>query len=257
MRRTVTIALFGLLSIFSHQAFADPIWTETFDSGVGRFDQTLGPGDSRYVWQAAGNIQGNFIRDGANDRRYTLLEQTLDGHADVFGFSVVVEPEATNVGGHAASSIGFWNSNDDNTANRLGISIGGGTVGTSQWIIFRGAYDDAGDSIGDAMPQFVEFNFGITYFIDVLVDGPSHLASAAIYEGTDNTGTFVGSIEEPLDPGRALSFDSLGMGGPFLGSGQWITATIDNFSFTPEPSTASLLLVILATLRRRRNRRAS
>lgn len=249
----ITLLAMTVPFLCSRMSLGSPIWTETFDTGVGRLDQTMGDGDSRYVWQSAGNIHGTFIRDGANDRRYALLGDSLDGNADVFGCSFVVTPLATNVGGHAGSSVGFWNSNSDNTANRLGIKVGGGSEGSSRWIQFRGAYADGGDSIGESS-SYVTFDYGTTYFVDVTVNGPLHLAAASIYQGTDATGLWVGSIEESLAPDRAIVFDSLGMGGPFPGSNQWITATIDNLSYTPEPSTSCLLGMIGFFILHRRHR---
>lgn len=226
----------------------DPIWTETFDAGVGRFDQTMGRGDARFRWEEPGLIRARFVRDGANDRRYADLGETLDGTDDVLGFSFVVNTISATVGGFASSSIGFWNSADDNGHNRLGIDVGGDDPSGSQ-IRISGDYAD-GSPIEDS--QNIEFGFFITYFIDVLIDGPSHTVSADVYQGTDATGEFLGSIIVPLDPNGTLQFDSLGMGG-VDGNGEVIITVIDNFSFTvPEPTTATLLLLAASVALRRR-----
>lgn len=234
------VVALSVVLLWTSTVVGDPIWIETFDTGVGRFDQTMGPGDTRYISRQPGNLYATFIRDGANDRRYTELGETLNSTRDVFGFSFVIMPLLKTIGGYAASSIGCWNSSDDNSHNRLGINAGGSNDENSREFRITGNYAD-GTPIEVDESSFIEFAYFRTYFIDVVVDGPSHTISANFYQGTDATGELLGTLEQALDPGRKMEFDSLGMGG-LDGEGQILIATIDDFAYTiPEAPTVVFL----------------
>ena len=244
----------AIVSLLCSAAYGSPIWIETFETGVGRFDQVRGPGETRHPWQSKERIRSFFIQDGADDRRYALLGQTFKVNDNVLGFSVVVEPQAVTTTDDVLSGIGFWNSGNDYLRNRLGISVGFGDYENAEAeITIQGRYDD-GTPIApsDAIPYL----FFHTYFIDVVVEGPAHQVTASVYEGRDERGAFLGTISTTLDPDRWLAVDSLGMGG-VEGNGQAIVMFIDDFAFTiPEPSTALMVLAAGILLRARRGRPA-
>jgi len=223
---------------------------ESFDSGVGRFDQTLGPGQQRHVWQPSQNIRSFFVQDGQNDRRYAELGESFDAHGDVIGFSVWVQAVAATNGDDVSSGVGFWNSADDFTRDRLGISFGigeGDTVETG--ISIDGRYAD-GSPV--ARSSAIPFSFFTDYYVDVLVDGPSRTVTADVFQGIDANGLFLGTLATMLDPGKTLLVDSLGMGAVSPG-GEAIVLFIDNFAFTiPEPATLALVLFGSVVLVRRR-----
>jgi len=176
-------------------ALADePIWTETFDDGVGLLDQTRGNGDSVFFWDAATqSIDGTFIRYPvpihANDRRFAFLGDTFDFHDTVLGFTTVVTPlsaTATNVG----ALIGFVNSQVDPENDMMTVQFKGSGLVTVRV---------EGHS-GSCGPCELPFNFGTTYFVEVLLNGPELLFSASFYEGTDSSGLFVGNVVKFLSP---------------------------------------------------------
>ena len=55
------------------------IWTESFDAGVGRLNQTRGGGENFYIWNpATQSIDGTFRRSPETISRYADLGETLD-----------------------------------------------------------------------------------------------------------------------------------------------------------------------------------
>ena len=61
-------------------------------------------------------------------------------------------------------------------------------------------------------PCEVPFNFGTTYFVEALVNGPGLFVSASLYEGTDSSGSFVGNVVKFLNPDwEAVHLNALGM----------------------------------------------
>ena len=65
--------LFALSIICNSNAHA-AIWIETFNSGVGRLDQTRGNGDIAYTYDSENQrINGTFVNGGVKVRRRAVL----------------------------------------------------------------------------------------------------------------------------------------------------------------------------------------
>ena len=254
MNRTVSALTVAITITAASTALAAPIWVETFDTDVGRFSNTISPGDQRFVWRSfAQDIGGIFVNDAANDRRYADLDQSFNVHDNILGFSVVMRAEASTPADDVGSAVGFWNSNNDFSQNRLNINMGIGdsTLPADDQILIEGHYAD-GSPITPSAP--VAIRFLTDYFIDVLVDGPNHTITMTVHEGRDATAPLVGQTSTILDPTKPLTVDSLGMGGR-AGLDQILFATVDNFAFTiPEPATAAFLLLGAACFLRKPRR---
>jgi len=248
MKRPAALAI----TLWASVACASPIWVETFDDGVGRFDQTLGPGDVRHVWQPSQQLRAFIVQDDKNDRRFADLEQTFDAQSDVIGFAVQVRPVAATDGDNVSSGVGFWNSANDYHANHLGLNFGIGDADSVETgISITGRYADGSPVAPSAA---IPFDFFTTYYIDLLVNLPAHSVIADVYQGPDATGTLLGTLSTILDPGKSLMLDSLGMGAVAPG-GEAIVLFLDNFAFTiPEPTTLALLALTTTALLPRRRR---
>jgi len=237
-----------LALFFAPTVLADTIWTETFDSGVGRLDQTRGQGDARFAWDAGDQaIDGTFIRyphaSPSVDQRFALLDDgPFNVDEAVLGFSAVVTPLSGDGGGSPANAnIAFINSASPGweylsvrfraEENRISIGIQGG-----------------GGGVGS-----VPFTYGTTYFVDAVLDGPNELFEVNVYQGVDATGTFLGSMTK--SPINMPVIDALGFTNPMTASTEkQFHARIDEISFTvPEPATAVLASVALLALIRRRS----
>ena len=99
-----------------------------------------------------------------------------------------------------------------------------------------------------------QWDFGQTYRVEFSIDGPAGIFGfgTSVLQGNDYV--FQDFGEWPLPNPVNYSFRQVGMqnllDGEFGGS---LTINIDDFSFTPEPSTAILLIVgSLVALRHRR-----
>lgn len=234
----------ALLLLTPGPAMSD-IWTETFDTGVGRFDETLVDGDSLFVWDGSHQrIHGDFRRDGQAHRRYADIGRMYNAN-DTIGFSVVVTPGARNSDNTltVAADLGFYNSilPPESRNNRVGISLHADRDNYGWFSFFGlGSPPQSGSDI-----QWYAHH---TYFVEFLYEGNLDLVTWSVYEGVDSSGVFLGTRQNDLtgDP-FTVDVDRLGMGGDGNGMlpGQnydaWVLADVDNFSFTvPEPSTALL-----------------
>lgn len=249
MKRASILAVVVAM-LCSSPALANPVWTETFDNGVGRFDETLLLGDSLFAWDSSNQrIQAEFRRNGASDRRATSLGTALDEN-DVFGFSVVVTPLDRDPGSNLSieGKIGFFNSNNNNIDNAIGIVL------RNDFQRFR--LFGPGIDAGFRPVAWERFH---TYFLEFLFDGPSDQITWSVYEGTTAQGIHLGTFVETLVP--TISVDILGVGGdggslvPNSSYDGFLRAGVDDFSFlVPEPSTALLLAAasVLVFGRRRR-----
>jgi len=193
---TLVLVMFLAATLGVSSAFGD--WTETFESGVGRLDQTTGQGDTYFTWDSQNQaISASFYR-GPTYERFATLGDTFVAGNSILGFSVVVTPLAGNVG--YGAGIGFMNSNDINHDNPCTV-------------IFDWEYDrltiqsgvDEGQTSG-----YIPANFGATYFIDALLDGPSNLFSIDVFSGNDRNGTYLGNLSCSLGERSILEVDALG-----------------------------------------------
>lgn len=185
----------------------DVAWTETFESGVGRFDQTVGNGDSRFVWEAASqSIYGTFYRYGDSDRRFVLLGETYEIYSSTIGFRMIVTPlSGDGESVHANARMAFLNSGTNDERNTLGFRFDDSNSG--EFISIKGFYASGREfSPGPGIP----FNWHTTYFIDAVVDGPSRLFIVDVYEGTGTNGTYLGRLSTTLDESEQLTVDALG-----------------------------------------------
>lgn len=160
------------------------VWTETFDAGVGRLDQTVGDAESNYWWEESSqSIYATCYRNSISHHRFAWLDQPFDSTQAVRGFRTVITPVDTN-GGAAGFKVGFIRPDENrhhtvsfnqSHTNGLVIQLDNGSINSS--------------SIGNWVP----FDWGNTYCIDALIDGPNDLFSANVYRGVDTSGEFLGS----------------------------------------------------------------
>jgi hypothetical protein len=230
-----------------------PVWTETFDNGVGRLNITSGQGDTAFLHDpVAEDLDATFVRrDIAEtttpDRRLASLGRTYS-NADIVSFSVEWTPVSAS-GNAAWPLIGFFDSNSlkdiavfrirnlDSTRNyRISIN----------WDIAPAVVID---------PSFPNWQWGETYLLQLTMDGPNQEISFSTSIFQDGEFQLQGSQTEPLPPTLSYALDTLGIGNiiddQYIDSS--LTSRLDNFAFTPEPSTALLLGVAsLVVMRRRR-----
>jgi len=207
----------------------EPVWTETFDDGVGRFGQTLVWGDTLFVWdEASQRIEGEFRRDGSSHRRFADLGFLLDDD-DVFGFSVVVTPRERDgfSGGLGVSGVfGFFHSEFGGIQNGIGFIVRANEI----------------PGVGDIRPIGIPKNtFELTwhqntaYLLQFLYDGALGEMEWSVYEGTDVTGTLLGSFVHDTSL-ATISADSLAMGAdqrsfdPPGDADAWVNMSVDDFS---------------------------
>ncbi len=229
-----------LMMLFSLPVLGNPVWTEMFDNGVGRFKLTHGQGDIAFVHDPIdGNLNCTFVRQDVStdmaDRRLAELGSTFT-ETDVVGFSF----EWTPLGGSPSAfpHIGFFNSTNmadvvvlAATDNRYQLEIGRGQPDSFQ-------VEDTG----------FHYTNGETYLIEMRLDGPNGTVtlSSAIRQGSE----FVSQGTNTWSVSTSYVFDALGVGNLLddQGFGATFVADFDNFTFVPEPSTALLLAVGLACL---------
>jgi hypothetical protein len=239
------------------------LWTESFDTGVGRLDQTTGNGDALYLWNEAGHIDGEFVRypheNKTADTRYASLDTVYNVYESTLGFSAVFTPigrtdtywgKSANIGFIGDVSAGYANMVSAGFINRRSGSSTGPRV-FAIMINYAEIYDQSED--------YLDYSWGTEYFVDFLVDGEDHIVSASLYEGTDQEGVYVGTISMALDPTNSLSVYRLGL---LNGDGNTISQTspyitwgeLDEISLTivPEPTTLSLFALAGLLLRRRK-----
>jgi len=221
------------------------VWVETFDDGVGRFDQTNGPGDTWFAWDSGSkNIDATFYR-GHTYERFALLGDTYLVGQSVLGFSAAITPLSGS--SDYGAGIGFMNSDDVDSDNPCTVIF--------DWEYNRLTIQsgvDEGQTSG-----YIPANYGTTYFIDALLDGPSNLFSIDVYRGNNSNGTYLGNLSSSLGGRSVLELDALGFTNRLSYSGYQspIRMDIDDLSYTvPEPATISLLAVgAIAMLRRTTN----
>jgi hypothetical protein len=224
------------------------VWTETFDTGVGRLDQTQGHADSTIVWNpSTKRLDGEFIRYSSADRRYALLDRTLTSQ-DTFGFTAVVTPTAVSPDSYVGAKIGFWDSSESPMETWLGVKLrdtrGSGDIRSYMVMDTAEGY---GGSTGGAL---YEFEYGQTYFLDFFYH--PGVVTLNIYSGSSPLGTLLHSTSGVLSPNLDITLDALGLGNMTGGSTTFWMST-DNVSFLiPEPSTALPLLGTSFFFKRRR-----
>ena len=230
---------------------ADPVWTETFDTGVGRLDQVRGNGADKFVWNSVSHqIDGEFVRYSSADRRFAVLDQPLTND-DVFGFSAVVTPTAISPESNTSAKIGFWDSRESPMESWLGVKLRETTGAKSKlaYLVIDGS--EPGQPVLEPGSTYFEFDFGQTYFLDFLMNGEG-LITLDVFNGSSPSGDPVHTMAATLP--RDFYFDALGMGNPTGGSTTfWMS--VDDVSFVvPEPTTA-LLVATAGVFALRRHRR--
>lgn len=250
MRQHSLIAA-AFLATISSTAFG-AIWTETFDNGVGRFNETVGSGSSLFTWDSTNQrMRCEFRRDNMMHRRLANINTVL-GPNSVFGFSAVVTPLDRNTTSgtpncNIESVIGFVSSTNN---NYVGIKVRDSGYGVGNFgVVGLPAVP------GDGPIGWQRYH---TYFIDFLLNGPANLITWSIYEGTNSSGTLLGTQQWTVPSGVTMAYDRIGMssdGGNSTPSSLdgYLRVGVDNFSYTvPEPVTAILFAVTaLIGIRRR------
>jgi hypothetical protein len=244
------------LAIACASAKATSIWTESFETGVGRLNQTRGPGDTRFVWEASTqSIHGTFVRnDGTVEQRFAELGETLDAYSTVIGFSMVVTPLSGNGQNvRAPSRIGFLHSLYGNRHNMAGINISNGQGGN--WISIAGFYESGGEINPASGAGGIPFTFGTTYFVNMVIDGPGRVIVADVYQGESSAGTYLGRHTRALTEGLALRVDSLGLSNVSGGGERVFVARLHEISYTvPAPHALGVIAgagLVMAARRRR------
>lgn len=217
-----------LLMLTSSTLFADePIWTETFTDGVGRFNITTGHAEKVFVHDPADqNIDATFIRRDVNsepelDSRLTDLDG-LVGETDVVTFRLLWTPVSEEFHGIAWPSIGFFHSASlDHVA---GIRVTNGASG-DRWVLrVPGLADTA---VGG--PQW---QFGATYLLEFMIDGPSHMVHFSSHILIEAEFVLQNQADWAFPEATEYAFDTLGIRN-FLddqGIGSALVADIDDFS---------------------------
>lgn len=244
-----------MLLIVSSISYGD-IWTETFDDGVGRLNQTSGNGESVFAWDSDNDaINGTFNRyhhdSNVSDTRYANLGDVYDVHTSTLGFSAVITPlSSTESFYNSVSYFGFLGNDETALASRLFVRFSRGSRDGNMFNI-TARYDDGELLWSDTSLQY---SWGTTYFVDALLDGPNHEFSVSLYEGTDTQGSFLGTISTELDPTNPLTIFGLGMAnGESVSSPKTFVADLNEMSLTvPEPASILLILGALPFIRRRK-----
>jgi len=216
-------------------------WTEEFALGVGRLDQTDGEGDTAFIWdEAAESIDATFVRSNRTDRRYAVIGPLAEADQWEIGFSGLVTPiRATGSAPYiyAHSRIGFFDSQGSNAVNTLGVCFAE-KVGDSPIFMAQGESSDGSDLLSEAR---LDFQYGVTYFVDCWLDGSSGVFSASLYEGVDETGPLVGTASVTVDPLTSLPFDSFGLTNIRKEADRVMELSIDRLSLVrPGPTNPDL-----------------
>ncbi len=251
MKRVVYVCLVCIVGSISYGV----IWTETFEDGVGRLNQTSGNGDSVFAWDSNKEaISGTFNRYHHDsyvcDTRYADLGSIYDVHTNTLGFSAVITPlSSTDDYYNSSAYLGFLG-NDTAPVSRLCVRFSRGTR-DGNMINITAKYDDGGLLWSDTSLQY---SWGTSYFVNALLDGPNNEFSVSVYEGTNAEGLFLGTISAQLDPSKQLTVFGLGIAnGESISAPKTYIADINEMSLTvPEPATLSLLALGGLLLRRKR-----
>lgn len=224
------------------------IWTESFDDGVGRLDQVQGLGGSLFQWNPSfKSIDGRFIRNGGHDSRYASLGAEYAAHESLLGFSTVVTPLSSNATEteNTGARIGFFYS-DPPSWDHLTVTFSEKRPNDGR-VAINGVYAD-GTSFGGSSinGEYFAISFGTTYFVYALIDPVEDTFTIEVFEGTDSTGDYVGTLSVPLNPTRQLRINALGMFNTLDASGLEFDARVHQISLIPEP--AALLLLALGGL---------
>jgi hypothetical protein len=199
-RKRISQVLVISLCLFIGFASAEAaVWTETFDEGVGRLSQTNGPGDSYFTWDANSHAIDGYFWRGPTYERYAPLDNTYVVSQSVLGFSTIVTPLSANQSSGAA--IGFFSSDNVNSDNRFTVVFGNSK---DLGLVFF-------DGVAERSNGYLTYSFGTTYFVDALLDGPNDMFKVDLYEGTDNTGSLVGSLSTSLGAVGMVELDALGI----------------------------------------------
>lgn len=222
---------------FASASFGE-IWTETFDSGVGRLDQTSGAGDWRFAWDnSLQAIDGTFYRHPNTDRRYALLDSTYDGFNSVIEISAVITPISGNGQSVRANGfVGLLSSSGTAAQSLIGIAMSHWTENGGGSVFKVGGYYDSGAEVNPSgSPPYISFTFGTTYFVRGRLDGPNSQFEIAVYQGTDATGPSLGTISHSLNPAESITLDAVGLSNYCACSGErTLHARIDNLSVSPD-----------------------
>lgn len=226
-KRITVLSVAGLTSLFIAQTFGSPIWTETFDADVGRFNITTGHADTVFVHDAAdGNLDATFIRrelgvPGNLDRRLADLGETFT-ERDIAAFSLEWTPISYS-GGSPWPSIGFYDSSSSSHIAGIKIDVLPGP----NW---RALLPGLGDNQGPEGPGY-DWAFGQTYKLEFEINGPAHSASLAISILNDGVFDPLISSSWQFPEEATYSFYALGVGNITDQSfGATFVAEIDSFS---------------------------
>ena len=205
-------------------------WTETFEGGLGRFIETTGYGDTLYVWiDASDSIRATSVKDGGVDRRYASLGSSYDLHRSVFRFTATVTPLSATIHGAylAEFHLGLFEGMGSNSENKVVAAFRYGAESGLQFALSMLHADGTSHQT-----DWVDLEMTLTYFMKYIVDGPGHLISCDLYEGTDSTGPLLTSLSLDFEPYRPVEIDALGLSNPLGVAPTIFTASIHAVSFT-------------------------
>ncbi len=187
-------------------------WTESFETGVGRLDQTTGNGDTVFVYDpSTQSIDATFVRPihgtPTIDHRFAILEDgPLDAGTGVTRFSLVMTPLSATDGSNLSAKIGLL--------DVFGVGVGHATVDFARNSQVIGP-QFSGSSFDPVAG--IPFSYGETYYIEATLDGPGHRFIIDVYRGMDAS-IYLGHIDRGLVPDAPLIFDSFGLAGTGTGS---------------------------------------
>jgi formylglycine-generating enzyme required for sulfatase activity len=185
-------------------------WTEGFETGVGRLNRTTGDAATLTLWNEVEQaIDGTTYRTSRVDQRYAPVGPVANPTGTI-GFSAVLQPlSATGTTGiHAEVYVGFFNNGSLNEQNSFHVAFN--TAGGSDRVVFIQLYDDNGPLISESQGS-LPFSFGTTYFIDARADFSTRVASLALFQGVNATGTPVGTLSIPIPPLADFEINGLGV----------------------------------------------
>lgn len=221
-----------LLLIFAGIAQANTSWTETFESGVGRFDQYEIDGDTAFTWNSATqSLDAAFVRRTRVDRRYALIPTVYDVRMGLCGFSTVISISGQVPGGESDPACGLFRFMNSPSSDAYGFVLVGAEIMRPR--------EDARQFILRSGPRLAEtfrwstehipFEFSTPYFVDVVCDGPAQLATADFYLGKSRDGDHLGTLTVSSD--SPIGFNAVGFADSYDQQRTAVTANIDDFSF--------------------------
>jgi len=250
MRNVLLLIIVALVVVSTSEA----TWIENFDTGVGRFQFYEENGDTVFTWNSlTQSLDAAFIRRTPADKRYALIPAVQDVRLVSYGFSTVINITGQLPGPSSDPASGLFGFMNSAGSELYGVAVIQPVItrpseGRKEFYLRTGGRTSETSRISS---EIIPFEFGTTYFIDAMVNGPEDIFQVDFYEGENKNGSYLGTLAVELAPGAAIGFDAVGFSGMWDSQQTVVEANFDNFAFVPEPSTLLLLGLGAVMLRRR------